>query len=196
MNVLILTPIPNTPYVTLANDANLTPTALREGTILLEKQIAELPEVKALGPEDFVLDVGAFIGDTALIFGLGGAEVWAFEPQRDAYLAAIINTHLNRNKIQVFPWAIGNFEQVETNQNPIAGNLGTRTVSPSDSGLRTKRLDTLLYPKPVTFLKIDVEGFEPAVLRGAMGLLTSYKPTVLVEIYPELLALHVALNKS
>lgn len=42
----------------------------------------------------------------------------------------------------------------------------------------------------VTFIKIDVEGFEPSVIQGALQLLKRDKPTLLIEIYPMLLARH------
>jgi FkbM family methyltransferase len=48
-------------------------------------------------------------------------------------------------------------------------------------GVRTKRLDDYALA-PVGFIKIDVEGHEEAVLRGARLTLARHRPVVLVEI--------------
>jgi FkbM family methyltransferase len=181
--------VPGTNYVFLRGDANMAKHALAKGTILIDDEMAALPEVQALGPEDFVLDVGAFIGDTALLFAKNGAEVWAFEPQADAYQAALHNTKNNGGKIILSNSAIGNKQKVRLNQDGINGNLGTRTVSPSDDGVKSVRLDGLrrVPSRTVTFVKIDVEGFEPSVIAGALELFKRDKPTLLIEVYPEML---------
>lgn len=179
--------IPGTDFVALADDANLTPKAIEAGTIALEREVADLPEVQALGPDDVVLDVGAFIGDTALIFAERGAVVYAYEPQTDAAFAARWNLRNERN-VHFFEAAIGDGSPIVINSDPIACNSGTRTVSAVPGGtLRSKRLDDIAPPWP-TFIKIDVEGFEPAVIAGAIDILSTYRPMLLIEIYPELLA--------
>lgn len=190
--------IPGTPYVALADDANLTPKALKGGTIIIEKEIAELPEVRALGPSDVVYDVGAFIGDTAAIFYERGAKVVAFEPQVDAFLALRWNAErltdfFEPHRIRCFNYALGDGSFLITNQDPIAGNQGTRTTSQADSSgiCFSTTLDNFRLTgtdEAPTFIKIDVEGFEPAVIRGGMETLKSFKPKLLIEIYPELLA--------
>lgn len=187
-----LVTLPGTPYVYLANDANMARWAKERGTVAIENEIAALPEVRALGPFDVVLDVGAFIGDTALIFCQTGARVIGFEPQVDAYTAAVLNTRIYPN-VKIHNMAVGNGERVWANQDEMNGNLGTRTVGPAarDGGLTTFRLDDysmLFESRPPTFIKIDVEGFEASVIAGAMELLKRDKPTLLIEIYPELLA--------
>lgn len=185
------TRLPGTPFVYLTDDSNMAHLAPIRGTIVIEQELADLPEVKALTRQDFVLDVGAFIGDTAIIFGKSGARVLAFEPQFDAYCAALVNTAGFEN-IRVLNIPVGNFELVQANQDPIAGNLGTRTVSTQGGALSLACcLDGFdLIDERVTFVKIDVEGFEPSVIQGAIGLFERDKPTLLIEVYPEMLARH------
>lgn len=174
-------------WVWLAQDENMKRVVAERGTIVCEQHIAALPEVRALGVNDLVLDVGAFIGDTALIFRDHGATVWGFEPQIDAYCAAIINTH-PFPEIRIWNLAVGNGELVECNEDPIAGNAGTRTVVVSPAGRRSFRLSDLdCRGRRVTFIKIDVEGFEASVIRGALDLIRRDLPIILVEIYPALL---------
>lgn len=180
--------VPGTNYVFLRGDTNMAKHALAKGTILIDDEMAVLPEVMALGPDDFVLDVGAFIGDTALLFAKNGATVWGWEAQRDARMAAYHNTDGNE-RIEIFGEPVGNGEKVRNNEDGIGGNLGTRTVRRSETGVTTFRLDDI--PKqtlrPVTFVKIDVEGFEPSVIAGGLELFKRDKPTLLIEVYPEML---------
>lgn len=178
---------PGTPYVRLAQDENMRRVVADRGTIICEQHIANLPEVRALGINDFVMDVGAFIGDTALIFGERGCRVVGFEPQIDAYCAAIFNTR-DLPFVTIFNLAVGDGEPVECNEDPMAGNSGTRTVVVSPAGTETVRLSKFNYGQRVSFIKIDVEGFEASVVRGALELIAKDLPIILVEIYPALLA--------
>lgn len=174
--------VPGTQFVVLANDANLTPEAMKQGTIVLERQIAELPCVQELRSDDVVLDVGAFIGDTALIFGEHVARVLAFEPQTDAFRCLCINS---KNSIN-FNLAVGDGTKVVCGTDMLGGNAGTRRVIADSSGAQSMPLDWLGLGR-VDFIKIDVEGFEVAVLNGARNTITRCKPNMLIEVYPEML---------
>ena len=44
------------------------------------------------------------------------------------------------------------------------------------------KLDELDLPRPVRFIKIDIEGAEPLAFRGGRELLRADKPTILCEI--------------
>lgn len=174
--------VPGTPCVVLKDDTRLGPWAVANGTIVGETSIAELPIVQALTPGDVVLDIGAFIGDTAQIFTRHGAEVWAFEPYPDAFEALRINCP----GIHALNVAVGNGKPMgltggfgENN-----GNCGTRMMGTGTTP--TIRIDDLHLPR-VTFAKIDCEGMEPAVLDGMIDTLCRCKPALLIEVYDTLL---------
>lgn len=184
-----LVSVPGTPFVRLAQDENMRRASAETGTIICETSIAELSEVKDLGPMDIVLDIGAFIGDTALIFASRGASVYAFEPQFDAFCAALINCR-HKPFIHVINAAVGNGERVSTAEDPINDNSGTRTVRSDHNGREAVRLSEESFGRRVTFIKIDVEGFEPSVVAGAIELIKRDWPILLIEIYPFMLARH------
>lgn len=173
--------------LTLTRDLNMTPTVQREGTIELETAIADLDEVKALTYADTVFDVGAFVGDTALIFARRVGQVIGFEPQTDAWICAEWNTRRLAG-VEIVNAAVGNGERVHVQDNELDGNLGTRSLAMGE-GVETLRLDDFWAERKIrpTFLKIDVEGFEPSVIAGAKNLL-SCRPTILVEVYGTMLA--------
>src|SRR5262249_52337174 len=49
-------------------------------------------------------------------------------------------------------------------------------------------LDALDLRRPVTFIKMDVEGAEPLVVRGAARILAEDRPIILSELHPTQLA--------
>jgi len=63
--------------------------------------------------------------------------------------------------------------------NSLTNNPGIREIVERDVVVKT--LDSLEF-SGVGFIKIDVEGHEPAVLRGAKNLLTASRPVLLVEL--------------
>lgn len=187
MNIEI-TYIPECGKIVLTKDKNLTPEAQKYGTIELEHSLANLPEVLDLTMDDVVFDVGAFVGDTAMIFARHTEKVIGFEPQTDAWLCAVWNTR-NLPEVEIYNAAVGNGEKVQLLENPLAGNLGTRSLGLGE-GSKTLRLDDPCIARGMhpTFLKIDVEGFEPNVIAGAMKMLMTSHPQILVEVYDPMLA--------
>jgi FkbM family methyltransferase len=126
-----------------------------------------------------VIDVGAFIGDHTLAYlnkvGKDG-HVYAFEPNNAAFDCL---KHNCRGAV-VFNVGLSDKEELlsyETNPNAGAGRItGTGT-----SKVQTICLDTLAI-KAVSFIKIDVEGFELNVLRGALKTIQKFKPKMWIEI--------------
>jgi FkbM family methyltransferase len=59
---------------------------------------------------------------------------------------------------------------------PLAGNLQKKVP--------VAALDDLTLPRPVRLIKMDVEGAEPLVVRGAERLLRADRPTILSELHP------------
>jgi len=175
--------------ISLTDDQNLTPQALNNDTICLEHSIANLPEVKSLKSGDIVIDVGAFIGDTALIFSQNGAEVYAFEPQEDAFFCMEYNAFKNSTNIIAINEAVGNGDSVSVNQDALDGNPGTRTIKSDENGKKSIRLDDYFAKfNSINLIKIDCEGYEPPVIQGAKNIINKHKPVIICEVYPDMLA--------
>lgn len=130
-----------------------------------------------------VVDVGAFIGDTAIYFaGKGAEKIVAFEPNPDIIEVARKNVQLNK---------LG--ERIQVRNEAVAANRGVRTFMfkkfhPGGSALRCEtkgtmqlRVDTVPLSSithelgHVDLLKIDCEGAEYEILPAAYdeGALTS-----------------------
>ncbi|MDP2723106.1 MAG: FkbM family methyltransferase [Bacteroidales bacterium] len=143
-----------------------------------------------LRPDDNFIDVGASIGLMSIFAAkkINDGIVLSFEPQKERYEILKRNMAINgRTNIQAFNNGLG-----EVNQQL---KLYTDVFSPSIIDIETTKgqfemidiliLDEILESKKidvVKFIKIDVEGFEISVLRGAKVLLSGkHAPIICVE---------------
>ena len=155
-----------------------------------ERYEAELPVLpKFVGPGDNVIDIGAHFGiyTVALASQVGPAGcVLAIEPSSRAFAILRRNVELN---------SLGNVETIQAAVSDKNGQVTFfNTADPSRSSLvagsgnqeevRAVRLDSLKAPRPVRFIKIDVEGAEPVALRGAEGILRADRPIIQFESTP------------
>lgn len=143
-------------------------------------------------PSDIVADVGAYIGlySITLAKRLGPAgKVFAFEP--DPANFEVLKQHVQLNHVQerveLLPFVVGQEN----------GALSFKTGGQSQSSINTNAeennktvksvcLDSIFNHKRLDILKIDVEGYEEFVLRGAEKLLqdTKRKPRLIyIEIH-------------
>ena len=144
-------------------------------------------------PGDCVLDIGANVGDwtiamAARVGPLG--KVIAFEPV--PYLAQTIvkTARVNRHGwVEVQQLALGatdgSTEFSVERANSGGSRIGRVEGDFSHTTVETKRLDTFFASRAdlsrIDFVKIDVEGFEEAVLQGARGSLARFRPGLLFE---------------
>ncbi|MFC0502006.1 FkbM family methyltransferase [Asaia krungthepensis] len=140
-----------------------------------------------------VVEVGANIGSQTVALAQAaravGGDLVAFEPQPFLFQNLCANLALNGiDNAIAWPFAVsaqagsvafgapdyrqpGNFGSVSMREQ---GNVGD-VIVPS------VRLDDVLAGRQVRLIKIDVEGFEMQVLRGAAALITSCRPVIYIE---------------
>ena len=125
-----------------------------------------------LRKEDLFVDIGANVGSyTILAGGHIGASVVSVEPVPKTYEYLRNNIAINKisNKVVSYNFALGNekgqlsFTSTLDTMNHVATNTETDTIQvPVDT------LDSIMEKeKEPVLLKIDVEGFETDVLKGA-----------------------------
>jgi len=145
--------------------------------------------------EDTVLlDIGANIGTVALRAAAisGSGKVYAFEPDTDNYTSLQYNIGLNHFK-NVIPVkkALGAVMQQSRLFKVNRFNTGmNRILSASDSfsDFETIEVSTLdeeairLKLNRIDLIKIDVEGYELNVLKGARAVLEKFHPLIIVEV--------------
>ncbi|HEV2292216.1 MAG TPA: FkbM family methyltransferase [Tepidisphaeraceae bacterium] len=139
---------------------------------------------------DTVLDIGANLGLVTLrlsaLVGSGG-RVHAFEP--NPLMIELLERSVQRHHLQnvtVHPVALGE-KEAELDLHVPANHAGQASLRDKARGERVrvpvKRLASipdLPMNRPIRFMKIDVEGYEPEVLRGAEELLKNNPPQAIV----------------
>src|SRR5699024_2624614 len=138
---------------------------------------------------DFIIDVGANIGNHTVYFAkLMGAPVLAIEPI-DANIS-ILEKNIEANdlmdRVEVHPVAAWHKnENLRLEQN-IENNSGTFHVnSLGKQHAVGKRIDELVNDRPVSLIKIDVEGSEEEVLEGAIETIRNNRPALVIEAHSE-----------
>lgn len=144
-----------------------------------------------LEPGDVMLDVGAHIGEFTLLAASRGATVHAFEP--DPANAALLRVNLEdagcSGAVTVHECAVTESDgamRFLAHRNPSLSALWTADRAAGDAvtiEVRGVRLDALALPR-VDVIKIDTEGAELGVLRGATTLLQRCSPTIVFEFAP------------
>jgi FkbM family methyltransferase len=135
------------------------------------------------------LDIGANVGNHSLYFAPHFAEVRSFEPNPRTFALLAANALLDP-KIQVQQTALGDAAgTLPLRYNPA--NVGEASLMADGAGsgghsvdVPVQRLDDLVDPAAdVGFIKIDVEGFEEQVFRGAARVLAG-RPVIAFEQNP------------
>lgn len=167
---------------------------------------AEYAAFRAATPNGGVaIDVGANVGAYTLLFGqwVGPrGRVVAFEPQPEIFAGLSAHVRLNHLDAVVTPVmaAVGDRETTAdlvvsgtAGESRLAGTLadGTSRFASSDETLSTTlvTLDRYCAREGLRpdVIKVDVEGWELAVLRGARGLLERHPAIALfVEMHPSI----------
>lgn len=134
-----------------------------------------------------VVDVGACLGNHSVFFGLlcNAGKVHAFEPNAPSRRLLETNLALNglTDKVRVYDCALGAQPGRGDVHLPKKGNLGmARVVEDPQGGVEVRTLDSVLQDTPrCDLIKIDVEGMELEVLKGARGLITRFRPLLYIE---------------
>jgi FkbM family methyltransferase len=148
----------------------------------------ELPFVRALlRPEDTFVDVGANIGVYSVVAAVQGARVLAFEPNGSARATLNANLALNNvaDRVHVRSCALADFSgPAQFTMDLESCNHLEIDSEAKGEAVEVCQLDALVEPGVrVTLIKIDAEGFDEAVLRGARGVLERERPVLIVETW-------------
>ena len=125
-----------------------------------------------LRPGDVFVDAGANIGAYSLLASkVCGAESLAFEPALDAADIFRQNIRINRleNLVKLHQVGLGASQRTSslTTQHGIQNHVST-TGNPTESvEIQLQPLDDFCKNRPPVLIKMDVEGFETEVVRGA-----------------------------
>ncbi len=138
-------------------------------------------------------DIGANIGTYSIMMAKKGMKCFAFEPSLSNFDVMQKNIRLNGLENQIHSYCLGLGEHEHLGEflfNPVnTGASHFKKEGLKNTGireeLRIKPLDDIfkefeLSPEDRVFMKIDVEGMEVEVIKGARNFLSSFKNLLIV----------------
>jgi FkbM family methyltransferase len=137
-------------------------------------------------PGSAVVDAGAYIGTHSMAMArLAGrrGRVYAFEPQKKVFRELVFNLIENDiHNVTPLRFALGEADRIIEMDKPVNGLEAVVRVGKGGDQVELRTLDSFNLRR-VSFLKIDVEGYENNVLEGARRTIArNSRPPILIEI--------------
>lgn len=144
---------------------------------------------KHLNEGDIFYDVGANLGLMTILASISvgsTGRVYGFEPCNEIFKKLSKNIKINKcNNVNLFKMGISSFSSKAKIKEVNSDNMGSMQIDLDKNGdIKVTSLDNLIKSKtimPPDMIKVDTEGFELEVLKGARKLLLNYNPILIVE---------------
>lgn len=133
---------------------------------------------------DVVFDIGASYGTYTLSAGAMDAKVYTFEPEKTIYCDLVQNITLNGWQDRCYPFNIGLWSsETSVDMKSYAPHWPGYCIS---GDYQVKTVDKIVKENKITkldWMKIDVEGAEEHVIRGAINTISKLKPKLIIECH-------------
>ena len=162
-------------------------------TIFIDNHFIDEINNKNLIKNKAIIDVGAFIGDSALLFAqLTTNKVYAFEPVKANYDKMLETIKLN-SAYNIIPLQLGLGSKNINDSINIFDNGVSSTLRPDRKNtkgsnqeiIKIIRLDDYVNENnlSVGLIKVDIEGLEKDFLKGAIETIKQQRPVLMISIY-------------
>jgi len=172
-------------FAVLERDTHLSRWIEESGRIDHNENVTKTICEKYIKPGDHVIDVGASLGDHTVPYarfvGPSG-KVYAFEPQPESWECLQHNVR-PYPWIETFNYALG--YKADTGFLERCDNIGASRLgigSQFTNEVEIKTLDDFEFDR-VDFIKIDTEGYDLFVMRGAVKTIRKFRPKILFELH-------------
>ena len=173
------------------DDAGFVETPWVYRPLVREQKLYEerfLEHIRSLDRRGVYVDIGAHLGTHTVWFAslCPSTHVHAFEPV--GRFAGLVQRNLIVNglagKVTLHPVGLSDRTGRAVNRLSAEHQMGfDADAEVADESFDIVRLDDVVRRGPVAVLKLDVEGMEPAVLRGADRILSRWRPVVYAEAH-------------
>ena len=148
----------------------------------------DLQELLALGPEEYYLDLGAYNGDTIEELGRMTSWQWqqvvAVEPdRRNCRKLRALAEELAQRGLAVEVHEGGIWDAAGELSFSDSGGRQSTFIGASKKVVPVTTIDIVASGRPISYIKMDVEGAEVQALTGGVRTITQYKPKLLVAAY-------------
>lgn len=150
---------------------------------------------RIIEPNFNIIDAGANIGYLSLNFAKSCQEgkIFSFEPDSETFESLQTNVQLNNFKnINIYKCALGEAKKSgelfrlyinNPGANRILDRRPEKSISSEVVQIETlDNLDNKIHFERIDLIKIDVEGFEMFVLKGAIELIKRWRPILFLEL--------------
>lgn len=163
-------------------------------TVFVDNYFIEEIEYPEKLKEKAIVDVGAYIGDSALLFSkLTNNKVYSFEPVTEIYEKMLQTIELNECK-NIIPVKLGLGSQTKQTKINVFGKtrIGCSTLEycKNNKDCIQEKINIITlddYVKEsnlnVGLIKVDIEGMEKDFLKGAENTIKTQKPVLMLSIY-------------
>ena len=164
-----------------------------------EKELQLLKKI--IIPETDTIDIGVYRGVYSYEMAKYSKMVHAFEPNPIIFKDIELNLSKIIKNINLYNFALSDKENKVLLKVPIRNKnydksnyeeyfqMGRATIHEQNAmgdietfEIKSTKLDNFTFSNRISFIKIDVEGHEMSVIKGAENTIKQYKPTLLVEI--------------
>ncbi|MDD3296130.1 MAG: FkbM family methyltransferase [Candidatus Omnitrophica bacterium] len=138
--------------------------------------------VGKVNENDIVVDAGSAEGLFSLSIVERCKKVFVVEPNRN-FIRALKKTfeQFNPQKVELFNAALGDNNVLAK---AIGKGISGSVVESKKGDIKITTLDNLLKDKgKITYIKADLEGWEMKMLIGAKGIISKYKPKIVITAY-------------
>lgn len=152
---------------------------------------------------DFVIDIGANVGDTTVPMGLAAGKsglTLGFDPNPYVFKILSTNASLNNDRLNIHPLPFAISVQEETfyfiSSEASFVNGGISPTKDSRHGkfvhpeqIKGVQLMSFLeknyasWLSKFSFIKVDTEGYDKEILKSIADLVAKYKPTIIAESF-------------
>lgn len=136
----------------------------------------------------YIIDCGANIGNHTIFFDkyCNAKGIFCFEPQKIIYDILKINLEINKINAKAYNYIVSSqSDKLYTINDFCNSNFGgTSFIQNNDSinNYISISLDKICKDTQICAIKIDVEGHEFDVLKGALNIISNYHPVLWIEI--------------
>ena len=162
---------------------------MRRGQVF-EPEVVEIAQ-RYIRPGTTVIDLGSNFGQMAMLFAraVGDGHVYAFEAQRRVYDILCKNLHANgiENVRAEFKAAfnesgrIFHFPEPDFTRFAAFGSYNLPLCAAIGPEVTSIRIDEYEFERPVSFMKVDVQGCDLFAMQGAMGTIMQHRMPILFE---------------
>lgn len=140
-----------------------------------------------LKKEGRMLDIGAWIGPTALYAASRCKEIFAFEPDPVAFASLVKNIELNRRE-NIIPYQIAvanDWKGIPFGPRTGYGDSMSSSLwgRPGDRKIAAAAFQAVVMDIQPSFIKIDIEGGEKDIFKGSALTLETFQPTIHLSLH-------------